>query len=196
MSFILDALKKSEAERQRQAGPALFEAPSATPRRGIPTWVIATGAVLVLANLLGLLWVLQRDPTAAVSPTPVAATTAPVATLPAAAATAGTSATPVGNDSPVGALIAPLEPDPSLADAPEPPRIANLKHYAALGTSAPVLRLDLHVYSSDRADRYALINMRKLREGETTEDGIVVKEITRSGVVLLYRGEELLLARE
>jgi hypothetical protein len=46
------------------------------------------------------------------------------------------------------------------------------------------------------AQRYALINMRKLHEGESNEDGVTVREITRSGVVLLYRGEEFLLARD
>jgi len=34
MSFILDALKKSETDRQRQATPALFEVKVAAPRRG------------------------------------------------------------------------------------------------------------------------------------------------------------------
>jgi general secretion pathway protein A len=37
MSFILDALKKSETDRQRQASPALFEVKVAAPRRKFPT---------------------------------------------------------------------------------------------------------------------------------------------------------------
>lgn len=48
MSFILDALKKSEIERQRQSVPGLIEAPVAARRRGIPVWV------WVLAGLLGI----------------------------------------------------------------------------------------------------------------------------------------------
>ena len=32
MSFILDALKKSETDRQRASAPALFEVKVATPR--------------------------------------------------------------------------------------------------------------------------------------------------------------------
>ena len=36
MSFILDALKKSENDRQRQASPALFEVKVAAPRRRFP----------------------------------------------------------------------------------------------------------------------------------------------------------------
>jgi general secretion pathway protein B len=48
MSFILDALKKSEIERQRQSVPGLIEVPVAARRRGIPVWV------WVLAGLLGI----------------------------------------------------------------------------------------------------------------------------------------------
>jgi len=36
VSFILDALKKSETDRQRQASPALFEVKVAAPRRKLP----------------------------------------------------------------------------------------------------------------------------------------------------------------
>jgi general secretion pathway protein B len=81
-------------------------------------------------------------------------------------------------------------------EAPEDARIAGLPRYSSVDPNAPRLRLDLHVYSSLPAQRYALINMRKLREGESNEDGVTVREITRSGVVLLYRGEEFLLARD
>jgi general secretion pathway protein B len=93
-------------------------------------------------------------------------------------------------------LVAAAETEPAQAEVPEDARIASLKRYATLGGTAPALRLDLHVYSSKPAERYALINMRKLREGDIGDDGVKVKEITRSGVVLLYRGEELLLSRD
>jgi general secretion pathway protein B len=61
MSFILDALKKSEIERQRQSVPGLIDVPSAKRRRTIPIWV------WVLAGLLGintavLLVLLLRSP--------------------------------------------------------------------------------------------------------------------------------------
>jgi general secretion pathway protein B len=197
MSFILDALKKSEAERQRQAGPVSFEAPASRPHRGVPTWVVVAGVVLVLANLLGLLWVLLRQPSAnppAGTGATSASRNAPAAVTAARpAAGGGVAAAPAGDGA-----AAPVPPEAELAlpEIPEDAHVAGLKRYATLGSTAPVLRLDLHVYSSNPAERYALINMRKLREGDTSEDGIKIKEITRSGVVLLYRGEELLLARD
>jgi len=48
MSFILDALKKSETDRQRQTGPALFEVKVAQPKAGFPVWAIAIVVLLVI----------------------------------------------------------------------------------------------------------------------------------------------------
>jgi general secretion pathway protein B len=64
MSFILDALKKSETDRQRQATPALFEVKVAAPRRGFPLWAIGL-AVLLVINIGILAWVLGRHAGAA-----------------------------------------------------------------------------------------------------------------------------------
>jgi len=61
MSFILDALKKSETDRQRQTAPALFEVKVAAPRRRLPTWAIALG-VLLGVNLLVVAWFFARQP--------------------------------------------------------------------------------------------------------------------------------------
>ena len=61
MSFILDALKKSETDRQRQNGPALFEVRMAPPKTGLPLWAIGLG-VLLAVNLVIVAWVLLRKP--------------------------------------------------------------------------------------------------------------------------------------
>ena len=63
MSFILDALKKSETDRQRQNGPALFEVRVAPPRNGLPLWAMGLAGLLAV-NLLIVGWVLlrRRDP--------------------------------------------------------------------------------------------------------------------------------------
>jgi general secretion pathway protein B len=63
MSFILDALKKSETDRQRQSAPALFEVKVAAPRRRVPSWSIAVGGLLVL-NIAFVAWNLLRNPVA------------------------------------------------------------------------------------------------------------------------------------
>jgi general secretion pathway protein B len=60
MSFILDALKKSELERQRQSVPGLVDSGVARPRPRLPAWVIAL-SLLLAVNLLVLLFVLMRS---------------------------------------------------------------------------------------------------------------------------------------
>jgi general secretion pathway protein B len=79
MSFILDALKKSENDRQRQSGPALFEVRVAPPRSRLPLLAIIIVSLLVV-NLGVVGWVMLRKPAAAAVPPPPAATTAPAAT--------------------------------------------------------------------------------------------------------------------
>ena len=59
MSFILDALKKSEIERQRQTVPGLMDARAVQRRNRLPVWAIALGALLAV-NLLVLTFVLMH----------------------------------------------------------------------------------------------------------------------------------------
>jgi general secretion pathway protein B len=56
MSFILDALKKSESDRQRQSGPALFEVKVTPPRPRFPYWALALAVLLVINIAVGA-WV-------------------------------------------------------------------------------------------------------------------------------------------
>src|ERR1700730_11287192 len=64
MSFILDALKKSETDRQRQNGPALFEVRVAPPRSGLPLWAMGLAGLLAVNLLIGG-WVLWAAPAGA-----------------------------------------------------------------------------------------------------------------------------------
>jgi len=79
MSFILDALRKSEHARQRQTGPGLAEAPIAPSKPRTNVWATAAIALLVV-NLLAVGILLLRraqKEDAAVSAVPT--TPAPVA---------------------------------------------------------------------------------------------------------------------
>lgn len=80
MSFILDALRKSENARQRHSGPTFAEVPVGRRKEGRPWWVTAV-AVLLLVNLAVLLFVLLRPadvtPDASTAITAAPATPAP-----------------------------------------------------------------------------------------------------------------------
>lgn len=67
MSFILDALKKSENERQARHGPDLAYAPGSRSAGRIPRWVMGLG-VLLLVNLAVLLILALREPSAGTPP--------------------------------------------------------------------------------------------------------------------------------
>lgn len=67
MSYILDALRRADAERERGAVPGLNSQPPVTPAPAIPAaprrgpW-IAAGAVLALVAVGGLWWSTQAPP--------------------------------------------------------------------------------------------------------------------------------------
>lgn len=239
MSFILDALKKSEAERQRQAGPALLEMRIMRPPRRLPLWAVAVGVLLIVCVIV-LGWLAWR-PAAGTTGAAPAANAAPPAsaayvTAPAAppeVLAAPRTNSPAGTIAATGTNEAPGEPappslqrpaataasggiepesgegdaarnaadlEPAVTPAAGTTRIdngsGNLHSYAELSGQLPELRLDLHVYAANPPDRYAFINMHKVREGDVTAEGLQVKEITRDGVVLDYRGTEFLLGRQ
>ncbi len=64
MSFILDALRKSENERQRGAVPSITRAPLARPRQRAPVWSIILIAMLALCVvvLAGAWWLTAGPP--------------------------------------------------------------------------------------------------------------------------------------
>jgi general secretion pathway protein B len=249
MSFILDALKKSESDRQRQNGPALFEVRVAPPRTRLPMWAIAI-ALLLVVNLGVAMWMLVRHqhagsapgpelvgapaavPPSPGIPVPVVAASAPAGTAtPPAPAVLAASTTPPGAAGTPGGASATLAGTPAAATTPSgavssAPDPANAEDYAPAaeqpasgpgnhvkrgtasgvplyqevsatpGTQLPQLRLDLHVFAARPQDRFVMINMHKLREGDTLPEGVHVDSITPEGAVLSYNGSRFLLPRD
>jgi len=220
MSLILDALKKSEAERQRQIGPTLLEVRVAKPQRHLPIWAIAVGALLLINMILLLVFVFRpsaSQPAQAQVHTPVTVAAAAVAppAIPAIPAMVVPVLPPAGAPFPA----APSDASPTLADdssdsktnpADDQPAIAkplgveklprddgaayaSLPNFSELGGNLPDFRLDLHVYSERPRDRYALVNMQAVHEGDTLKEGARVLAITREGVALDYRGQQFML---
>jgi general secretion pathway protein B len=68
MSFILDALKKSENERQRSTGPGIYELKVAQPRARFPLWAVIIATLLGVNVLVGIWYLMRND-----APTPLAA---------------------------------------------------------------------------------------------------------------------------
>ncbi len=138
MSFILDALKKSEVERQRQAIPGLMDSRPLPPRAKFPLWAAALIALLVV-NLVILAVVLTRGGAragAGPSPTPPTATAKapPAAASPAAAASAPITAS---QDTPATAAMT-----AAATRAPAPTGTASASaapdHFSPMDAAPPV----------------------------------------------------------
>jgi general secretion pathway protein B len=97
MSLILDALRKSEHQRQRQVGPGLAVVPESPVSRRPATWLLLLGGLLAL-NILVLLALLltgrDPEPEAVAPPAAEAVAQPPVSAPPPAAAPAETRAEP------------------------------------------------------------------------------------------------------
>jgi len=55
--------------------------------------------------------------------------------------------------------------------------------------TVPALVIDIHVYSDDPAKRFAMINMKRRREGDDMGNNLKLISITQKGVVMSYQGE-------
>lgn len=205
MSFILDALKKAESERNRHSGPVLMDVRIAAPRRRLPTWAWVLGGVL-LANLAVLGWLLLRPtPTAAPevaasAPAAAAVVAAPPAPAPVAMPQAAPPSAALPNGAPAfNPALPPLTGGDILppVNATSTRSIENLpsaQDLRAAGVALPNLQLNLHVYDATSTRRYVLLNGVRLGEGEFTPDGVKVEQITPDGVVLDASGRRFLLS--
>jgi general secretion pathway protein B len=221
MSFILDALKKSEIERQRQSMPGLMDAPASLRRRRLPLWGIILGCLLAV-NIVVLSIVLMRNagPSAAstsgrdaahaglkppaveehFSPLSQAPVYAPEIPVPPAETSAsnGSAAAPHA----IAQRAAPRtlrRPDPVLDEeaAENDEVLPSINEINLTGAQAlPEMHLDVHVYATKPSDRFVFINMRKYHEGNTLQEGPVLERIRRDGVVLNYQGVRFVLPRQ
>ena len=217
MSFILDALRKSEHERQRSALPGLAHVPLATPAATLPRWALVVIGLLgaTVLGLGGAWWQSLRAPAivappaaaerALPLPAPAATPVAPTREAPPPARVQATSpaiesATASPPASPPAASLAaavtspaPESAKPVVRDEPALPSAAAL---AAQGVPLPLLRLELHAFAEQPSDRFVFINGRKYVEGERLPEGPQVVAIRPTGAVLSYGGRSFLLVAE
>jgi general secretion pathway protein B len=196
MSFILDALKKSESERQQQGSAEFSSVPTSSEKPNPARWLWLL-AVLLSINFAVLIGVLMRS-----EPTPSEA----VAEQPTQISNVGeTTEAPAPDEAAsfekqIAVAIEeheePEEPEPP----PQPtsraimPTIDQLRLDGSLQIAE--LHLDIHVYSEDPAGRFVFINMVKHREKSRIAEGPIVSEITLDGVILRYQGRNFLLPRQ
>ena len=216
MSFILDALKKSETDRQQQSSAEFAGVPTGSGSPGVPRWLWVLGLLLAinLLVLLGLFFRPDAKPPSLQS-IPVTESRQPTLNKPALDEPARSEASfaeqvavakqnaPARRE-PATVLTQPSAAGPAVTPGvvySTPPAdsrvLPTIQEVRANGTLLlPELHLDIHVYSDVPNDRFVFINMSKQRENSQLAEGPVVEEITPEGVVLEYRGTSFLLRRD
>lgn len=143
------------------------------------------------------------NPNLATAATPPAnsATASPVAAS-VSAPTPTAPIAPIANDAvPSAPLRAPKGPG-TIGAPPSAPAAStqNAQPYSELAFSVrkslPELRLSMHVYTADPAQRFVILNDSRLGEGEKTTDDVFVREVRPDGVVLEFQSQRFFYPRD
>jgi general secretion pathway protein B len=208
VSYILDALKKSELDQKNRQTPGLntlHGSPDSVSRSGPITWIVFA-LVLILANGLFFYWFTRPESTAVTHSTIPSET---VFTAPATSEIATNTETlrsseqrasepesdeaaSYGTDSAEfsgqGLLITPQDFNKKTYSNQEsgirPVRIAELP--LNVQRQIPDIIFSSHIYASDPSLRVVNINNRSIREGDYISDDVKLLGITEDGVVLSY----------
>ncbi|MBS1197738.1 MAG: hypothetical protein H6R18_1523 [Proteobacteria bacterium] len=205
MSYILDALRKSDQQRQHGVAPTLSSAPIISPTSAYTqektAWLpigLLSIALIGTGVTIGWLRPWQQDeaapapaaisakpaitaPVPAIAPATVVQTTAkaePAAPKVAGSETVKTGDRPRFSEENRGRSPVLVPPIPSPISKPQPPSQPEL----------PNVSITVHAYSANPRERIAGINRRLLHEGDEVAPGLKLEQITEDGVILSFRG--------
>lgn len=198
MSYILDALKKAQAERQIGALPTIHApviARQASARSNKPVW-LALGGMALLALLL-----LARQPWPGPSPssTPSAQLVKPLAAAPATipapppmavASNVMASGLPRAAPAPMARKAAPpvLAPPQPAARAADEILVSVHELPEQLQREIAPLQIKGYIYSKDPAERLLLTDKALRHEGEEVAPGLILEQLQAKSAVFSYKG--------
>lgn len=216
MSYILDALRKADAERDRGNVPGIHAqpsfgspAPTSAPPAAKPWPWLAAGALAVLL-IGGLAWYLMSGPRRGAE----AATAPPVAAPIAAAPVAPVTPPPAIARAPSAApaplpVIRSTRPTPTAmaatsAAAPPPEAAKQAATGEKIYTLAelpddirrqlPAVTVGGSMYSTKAADRILIINGQVLHEGDKIAPELTLQQIRLKGALLNFKGYRYTIA--
>ncbi len=209
MSFILEALKKSENKYRRKGGQKPRTIHESVPRksRRLRSWMVAI-LILLVVNTALLVWFfgyrqkLPLSPTTDVSlieTSPEKAgesvpTSLPAKIPPAQNNIESTSAAAQKPQTYTKEQAAAIKPLPTPRHDQQVYRLGQLP--GSIQKRIPPLQMSLHAYNRTDANASMVqLNDRIVREGDTITDNIRLEQITADGVVLNYDGYLFLLPR-
>jgi general secretion pathway protein B len=211
MSYILEALKKAQAERQLGNAPTIHAphlhhaAPLLPAVKKSGVLALAVGAAVVAAA--GWFAWSQRAPAPAAVLTPPAPVAAPAAApTPAPAPVAVVAPAPVASTPPPAvarvepvvrprkaavpaAPVSPVAPVAAPAPAPAEENIRYAKDLPSeIQQQLPRVGFGGYMYSDNAADRLVLVDKTLRHEGEEIAPGLMLEKLLPKGAVLNYRG--------
>jgi hypothetical protein len=175
MSYILDALNKSEKERARRKLPgidALRE--DQKPARSNVRYLLLGLIVLVVANSLGVYFYFGAKETPESIAQPELAPVSAISRMP----PEEQSLEPQTRTGSVTFSEVPLEPETPIVDLAELP--------LEIRERLPSVEVTAHIYASDPALRMVKINGYNQREGDWLAQDHQLIEITETGLVLQW----------
>ncbi len=206
MSFILDALRRSERERGKTTPDTV-----PAPEHGLTGARLTVARIVVLillvnATLAGLWWWWRggaRETPVAVAPATVPAPvpTAPSAAAPLPPAPAGFApgpepSTPEPAPAQAPALTLPPPPPPRGPVVLDPRVVPFLSQLPEdFQRALPPMTVNIHVYVPDESARLLFINNRQVQKGEWLSGAVRLEEIVPDGAVLSYQGVRFRLPR-
>lgn len=222
MSYILDALRRADAERERGRVPTLHAQPALAdaagdarpkpPARRWP-WAGAGGLALLLLGAAASHWWSQQAPDRAPAPqalsgAPQPQTPPPVVLesprpppLPAPPAPARVvPAVPSAMPSVAPSAVQSVVPSAVPSQAPRPPAQSAEAAVPALRELPEALRRELPplaasgaMYSETAANRLLIINGQLFHEGDTVAPQVVLQQIRLRSAVLSFKGQRFRL---
>ncbi len=207
MSYILDALKKSELERGNGAIPSVQTIHSSAlnyhqQRRLLWPWILIA---VLLANVFILVYFLQagsdtetvraserttensRDLDLNQNRVPAETPPAQAASVPASTPPAIAVSTPVAQP-PAEIKPAPARATPAATTSVREPLLDIDELPAEIRRQVPSMVFSAHVYSTNPVQRSLVINNRFMEEGDAFSHDLILSEITSSGAIFAFRG--------
>jgi general secretion pathway protein B len=191
MSYILDALKKSDQQRNIGVAPSLQFAQASMPAPKRPSLIYyGLLAVVLLAAgvVIGLLrpWQAEQLPAEKAQ----SAQDIPVV-IPQRAVPGSLPNSPKTHENTTHDIVAaPAQQNAARhdADAQQQQVMQLYELPAAIQREIPDMAVQLHAYSSNPGERLVSINSIRLREGGYLMAGLKLEEITPDGMIFSYKG--------
>ena len=197
MSYILEALKKSDLQRQRGATPTLQAAQFtvAVPKRPMLVYYSLLAAVLLVTGIV-IGWLRPWQSEQAPFETEPLAAEAPISITeqPVLKEDAMKAVNPAYSGSVASGVAAPV-PDKvashtERAKEQKPVLLEELP--IPIQQEIPAMTVQFHAYSSKPSERLVSINSIRLREGGSLMLGLRLEQITPDGMIFSYKGYRFL----